>query len=97
MGVQGLIVHNGGPGVYVDYGDYDNNSGHYVGQSNDMDRRLREHQRHLKKKNHKRECSIPMPDSNKRDRDRMENFIYDTLAEWEWPTTNRVRPPNKGK
>ena len=97
VGSDGLLVHNGVPGVYIDHGDYDGNTGHYPGQSNDDSRRLRQHQRNPRKQNHKRECFIPMPGSNRRDRDRMENFIYDTLTEWKWPTTNIVRPPNRGK
>jgi hypothetical protein len=97
VGNDGVLVHNSGPGVYVDYGDYDGDTGHYAGQSNDTDRRLKEHQKNRRKKNHTRKCEIPMPGSSKGDRDRMENFIYDTLGDWGWPTTNKRRPPNKGK
>jgi T5orf172 domain len=97
VGVDGVLVHNGGEGVYVNTENYDSRSGTNVGQSNDMDRRLNEHRRNPKKSNVSPSCRIPMPGSTVRDRDRMENFIFDTIKDWVLPNTNKRRPPNKGK
>jgi T5orf172 domain len=83
--------------VYVNTENYDSRSGTNVGQSNDMDRRLNEHRRNSKKSNVSPSCRIPMPGSTVRDRDRMENFIFDTIKDWVLPNTNKRRPPNKGK
>jgi Pretoxin HINT domain len=99
VGADGVLVHNGGEGVYVNTENYDSKSGTNVGQSNDMDRRLNEHRRNPKKSNVSPACRIPMPGSTvrDRDRDRMENFIFDTIKDWVLPNTNKRRPPNKGK
>jgi hypothetical protein len=97
VGVDGVVVHNGNEGVYVNTETYGPKSGSNVGQSNDMDRRLSEHRRNPKKSNVNPACRISMPGSTVRDRDRMENFIYDTIKDWMIPNTNQRRPPNKGK
>jgi len=90
------LVHNT-EGVYVNHETYDGKTGHYGGQSNNMNRRESEHKRNPRKSNVKGVCRINMPGSTRRDRDRMENFMYDTLIDWFGTVTNKVKPPNRGK
>jgi hypothetical protein len=87
VGADGVLVHNGGKGVYW----FPEGVGVYVGKAASFVDRLGKHFRAGRMGGPA--CKINMPDSTENDRRIVEGFIDATIGYFELPTTNRIRPP----
>jgi hypothetical protein len=87
VGVDGVLVHNGGKGVYW----FPEGVATYVGKAANFVDRLGKHFRAGRMGGPA--CKINMPDSTENDRRIVEGFIDATVTYFDLPTTNRIRPP----